>query len=353
MTIQTESSVFSQAANTGAAIGTGQPNRLGKALSTREILEKLAMERQETFNIECTIGDTEFIPKVEGCDYGAVEIQGSRYNLCSAWGAKQYLRKVGVPYQYFKKCASGLRETNVKAWTKGEHAGEKVRFIIRNNKVAGCISQKISTISNYDVFNTILTKVPDGFNRESMRFNSCESHHTCALAIGDWVDPIKGEKPDLLRPGFEVSFSDVGGCQLSFESFIFRQICSNGMVARAENRALARRAYLGLNTELIGQSATAAFNLGLQIGNKYLEAFAKTKSEKFNEVSSDMIAEILETSPRAKLVERVKEAHTVERDNTLYGVINAITAVARDENNLFARAKMERFAGNLILAHAA
>lgn len=137
---------------------------------------------------------------------------------------------------------------------------------------------------------------------------------------------------DLVYGGFVALRDDEG---LAVFPRIFRQVCRNGLVVGTV-----------LSTDVVGQHADLRSALQACLSREHFDATVQRLQFAAQMPVADEIGLLRQARVRA-LPREVLDAHE-ERDPTVYGVINAVTALARQADTLHRRVELERAAGRIL-----
>jgi hypothetical protein len=146
----------------------------------------------------------------------------------------------------------------------------------------------------------------------------------------------------------------VAGPDVLVHPYVFRQVCKNGaIIAQAlESRRLERV------EDFVSPETVDAFLDEVEEAVRAcaaLEAFAGAAEgmRSARAVDSDLALNLLPVLARlprdmaAQLYSDVLERFTAQRDRTAFGLMNAVTAVARDTRDPEARWRLEEFGGGI------
>lgn len=168
-------------------------------------------------------------------------------------------------------------------------------------------------------------------------------------------EPLEIDGEDLY-PGLIISSGDVGNRSLEVSFFIWKQVCTNGLVMAKVSGQVLHKRHLGIYDPANFQASLAE---ALETFPVFCEN-AKTLVEEARrkELTSDMLKERLKAFGKGvKLTEEEENTITVlttKYGMTLWGFVNALTEFAQAERfDLDSRVEIEAYAGDLITAKAA
>ena len=161
-------------------------------------------------------------------------------------------------------------------------------------------------------------------------------------------------KQDRLSQGFKVIFSENGETRNDVYSYVWRKVCANGLIAPVETAAwrLGIRQLKQNPARAIFSAVRSALTNANHLANASVElskyALPDFKGEQRLEAINTVIDRLSGTIglPRS-LKSTVAAVWSAQPDLSLYGLQNAMTNLARQENNE-RRANLERAAGRLV-----
>lgn len=253
--------------------------------------------------------------------------------------------KLGVPSRYYTKMVeegrTQLARENLNAW----FPGDKRTFFVRQyeDHARGILS---GSYSQFDA-PEILKEVADVFDPETFdlkgSFLSEERLHL--RLVQKELMPVNGE--DLFA-GISLDSSDVGRCGLYVRFFVWKQVCTNGLIIAKSSAKLFTQKHIGITSE--------DFRTGLREGLERMEEVKQSVAEKIVETGK-----IPMKSDMEQLIKDIKTATLLSDDQaqkvidiavskyapTNWGIINGITEVAQ-EYTLERRLQLEEAAASMM-----
>lgn len=174
----------------------------------------------------------------------------------------------------------------------------------------------------------------------------------CARAV---LPPSADVRPgDAIRAGVAVR---VMGADISVHPYTFRKVCSNGAIAghALETRRLERIAAADVFAPTYEVSVVMTdFALAVQACASE-EAFTRAADEMRTaaEIEADIAIQFLPylssmpSSMTAHVVPMIFQRFAAGRDMTLFGLVNAVTSVARDTRDPDVRWRLEELGGSM------
>ncbi len=280
----------------------------------------------------------------------------------SKLGSLQLADKTGIPRKYYEAMlAEGLIDLtaqNVNAWL--EKSGDRRLVRIADGHIRALLSDRYRVLDNYDLAMLTMDRARDhGATVQECQLT--ESRMYVKLVVPNYKEEIA--KGDDVVPGLVVSNSEVGEGAFRVEPFLFRLVCSNGLIGadslykvhisghRLELGQLdifkddTKRAMDQALWEQVRDIIDATFNRDiLRILVAQLKASKEVPIEKPQE-RIDVTARDLSLSDKAKL-DLLR--YFAKEGDTLFGLVNGITRLARDFKDYDEQVRVERYAGEVL-----
>lgn len=273
---------------------------------------------------------------------------------------RQLCSLIDVPTRYAEKCA-GVHED----WATNLILQNMNEWLLRNKRenalireydksVRGILSDRYTTFDAPDVMlgvNTGFSQFHDDYSVEGYTVNP-EMLHIRVVK----KSPVPGLNEDLYA-GVVISSSDVGRGSISIGYFLFKQICTNGLIVRRAAGTRFRQVHMGNIDEIAFAVETAI--AGIADYERNVSEYVK-KGRKINLThilknpdSSDYEALFrnvkAHTGLPSKAVEQVFDVAMVGYEPTMWGIVNAITDQAQSYT-LDRRLILEEAAGRLLVS---
>lgn len=254
--------------------------------------------------------------------------------------------KLHIPSRYISRCVEMHQEKlaadNLRTWM--ENDTRKIMFRNYDGHIRGVMS---GSYSRYDA-PEILESVQEVFGPKHFKLKGSflNEERLHVRLVENEMLPIDGE--DLFA-GITLDSSDIGRSGLQVKFFIYKQVCTNGLVIAKSSAKLFNQKHIGITHE--------DFKDGLEIG---LQSFAQIR-DKVTEMIKNT-HEIPLTKDIEELTKEVKTATNLSDDDidevmvlvanryepTRWGLINGITEVAQ-KFTLERRLALEEIAGNMLV----
>jgi hypothetical protein len=250
--------------------------------------------------------------------------------------------RLRIPQSYLSRCPQDLQAENLNYWLERERKNRETLFCrFSGRKLRGVFTQRYTTaLDNMKVLTKMLQH---GFDP------SCEVHFSLDESLMILKVPEPGRmfglsEKDKIIPGISFANSEVGILALSIEAFFYRLVCSNGLIAttsvssrfkHVSRKVMDEFPHVLIEVVYQSQKSQGQFRVSMQtpVDNpmRTIETFAKQFK-----LSQD------ET-------EIVQKAFYLEEGATMFHVINAFTAAAREpELTAIDAYRLERVGGSIL-----
>jgi len=282
----------------------------------------------------------------------------------------QLCGKLEIGTQYLRKCLPVSQELvahNLNFWIKNTKSKElMVRTIERDsdelpNIARAVCSNRYKRIDNDVVVTHSLNKLMDlGLDIKYSYYD----RDTLNIAA---VNPkLEGEvaKGDVVQSGVTITNSEIGSGSLIIQPFIYRLVCTNGMVApRYLNRFYSKHVgKIIIDPSQDDQYITIIDKMQKQIdlvndNEVWKESFQKLKDSTKQTINSHQIVELAKKqgvteSERAQIFERLNHYVGDTFTTTKYDLANAITNLGNDEEKSDQRSRFfQELGGLIVFAH--
>lgn len=256
-----------------------------------------------------------------------VSVDESKPQSLSQWAENDLCNWLGIPVKYFRECPAELKRLQVEFLIKNRPS-DKTRWRVRLRKkiVRAFVSEHYQPFDNNKVVSLWEKKgKPELFDYQLMLDDTF--FFLRALALDDVYshDQLGG-----LRTGVFIRNSEVGRSALAMGASVYRLICRNGMVEVFEKNPLLYQRHIWIDeAELAKRLDEAVF------GALKLAQHTTRRLKKARRIPADL-ENLVQTLDSLKLNERMQQSvldlFVSEGDNSAFGMVNALTAAARDLN---------------------
>tara|TARA_R100000655_G_scaffold43459_1_gene79741 strand:- start:1293 stop:2342 length:1050 start_codon:yes stop_codon:yes gene_type:complete len=282
----------------------------------------------------------------------------------------QLCGKLEIGTQYLRKCLPVSQELvahNLNFWIKNTKSKElMVRTIERDsdelpNIARAVCSNRYKRIDNDVVVTHSLNKLMDlGLDIKYVNYDRDTLNVTA-------VNPkVEGEvsEGDVVQSGVTITNSEIGSGSLMIQPFIYRLVCTNGMVApRYLNKFYSKHVgKIIIDPSQDNQYITIIDKMQKQIdlvndNEVWKESFQKLQDSTKQTINSHQIVELAKKqgvteSERAQIFERLNHYVGDTFTTTKYDLANAITNLGNDEEKSDQRARFfQELGGLIVFAH--
>jgi len=166
--------------------------------------------------------------------------------------------RLGIPFQYLKKCPPDIQALNMNYWIEHER-NDELFFRYDGDDVRAIFTTKYRPVDNFEVLERLdsLGYGPD--TRVQCKLDN--EFMLLSIMDGNKAFKING---DTFKPGVSISNSEVGLASLGIAAFVLRLICSNGMIRKTEIGASYRHVSHKILSEFPGVLENVSYELGKQ-----------------------------------------------------------------------------------------
>jgi hypothetical protein len=321
------------------------------------LVEELKRQKLNSFDI---IAEDEHIYAIPDENFGLVLgiYKTGKWPL-TEWAHSQLAEKTGIPKKYYDKMLEAeefeLLADNINTWLRD---GKRLIRIL-DGKVRAILSDRYRIIDNYDLVFLALDEFQKKETIEIHRIDLTETMLYIKAIDRTLTETIKEE--DIVYGGLVIRNSEVGASALRIEPFIFRRVCSNGLILPK----ILKKIHLGRQIIEIDDE------IGWSDETKELEDKA------FWSKVRDVIRATFDKQIFQSWVEKLKESTKIEikkpmeavnnivghlglseeqkqrllmhfSETTKYGLINAVTNLASQIKNVDEQVRLEVFAGQIL-----
>lgn len=277
----------------------------------------------------------------------------------SEWAHSQLAEKLEIPKRYYDRMRNAgkaeLLAENINAWL-----GEKERRLIRilDGKIRAILSDRYRIMDNYDL---VFLAFDEFKKKETVEIYRADLTETMLyLKAVDKTLTAEIREEDVIHGGLILRNSEVGASAFRVEPFLLRKICKNGLIGEHS----LKRIHLGRQTLEIGEidwsDETRELEdkaLWAKIRDIIRATFDREVFESWVERLKESTEVIIENPVKAvnnivKLAglteERKNELLMHFSEHTKYGLVSAVTTIARDTESVDEQIRLEEFGGRLV-----
>lgn len=254
----------------------------------------------------------------------------------------QYCNLVGIPIQFLEKIPAnmGIRMFSILLDTCEKADGRQ--FLVRLNEKEGTrlraiLAHSFVRFDDRQVLRVLNQVSGGGFQVKNIELDEDQMHLRLLIPNATAVPLELGTafKTDRAFPGIDLVTSETGAGPMEVRYLVFREICSNGLTALAEEQKILKRRYTeidrGVFEEIVRQAINKASTHGQDTASRLLATRDQVIPDPGRELTSVFRSYRL-GSPNGRIGRWVREE--LDRSAGLFGVqrfdfIQAFTAVAR------------------------
>lgn len=253
--------------------------------------------------------------------------------------------KLKVPSRYFNRLVdegyNELAAKNINCWLENDSRELFLREY--DGRIRGVLSGSYSVYDAPEILKTVAEVFePNSFKLKGSFINEERLH---LRLIENEMMNIDGE--DLFA-GISLDSSDVGRSGLQVRFFVWKQVCTNGLVIAQSTANLFKQKHIGITHEDFAAGLSEGLHTFYELKDKITEQIIATSKVPVKEDIEELLEDIKKaTSLPDESATEVIEFMVKKYDRTQWGLINGITEVAQ-KYPLERRIELETIAGNML-----
>lgn len=281
---------------------------------------------------------TEKVPVYINLAHG--ENDGTEYQL-TLDAFVEALKQFGLGFKYAVKCPHFLIEDQLNYWyrTGLDNRDLKLMLVGEENVGAALTRATINPFSNLELVERAVDGIQRKFPDAEIYFDATKMAHSLRQTFTQLVIPDMtrmmvdtGSDNDLWWGGVQIKNSLVGDGQTGVEGFLYRMLCTNGMIDTGPTAA-------GWSRKTGGQDPEDVYRWAQQAVDDVLggleSSFAAVQSTATEAIDGDVAQTIRDVFAEHRIpgpLQRGVLDELVDNDElTMYGLMNAVTAAANGE----------------------
>lgn len=254
------------------------------------------------------------------------------------WATSQMCQRLGIPSAYFRRCSPSLQDAQVNHWlyqTSEDGALESVevsqKWLLRakGDQVRGILSDRYSRLNNRDVLHSLMPLVTEASFEVDWFAVTEESLHLRLFDPRLSREVLPG---DRVMAGLHIGNSEVGKRAVTVDALVYRLVCQNGLVRLVKGKSLLHHRHVGLSIGELNSGLGAAIRDALMESSGFMERLEQATREPVLEMDGVIATIAIDGGLSQKTVELVKAALRAEKTSqqeTLFGLVNALTHTAQ------------------------
>jgi hypothetical protein len=246
--------------------------------------------------------------------------------------------RLGIPYQYLKKCPDDLQAWNLNHWIEKEK-NDQLFFRFDGEDIRAIFTTKYVPVDNFEALYRLDSL---GYKPETpVQISLDPEFMNLSIPDGAKSFDIDGDK---FTPGISISNSEVGLASLSISAFVLRLICTNGLISKTQESS----SYRHVSTKILEEFPDVLEKVSLELGNKK-DLFKLSMDSPVDNSEGTMMSFNRQFQLSKKEQEAVDWGYYQDVGDTMFHIINAYTKGAQF-NNLSAESsfKLQKTGGNIL-----
>lgn len=333
--------------------------------SLPDLVHRLERIRASAADVVADTRELALVPPTDGTGWGTLRVPGYGELPMTRHATVQLAEHTGIPTRYADRMAQeqpDLLSVNVNRWLQAQPARRLVRMA--EDHVRAVLSDRYRVADNYDMAFLVADRA-QAHGAQVMACSLTEERMSIRLTVPGAAQLIR--EGDSVVPGVLASNSEVGAGAFSVEPYVYRLLCLNGLVGeaslykvhlggklevgaidyQADTRQAEARAFV-LQARDVVDATFEPTTLGRVVARlRGTTTVPVLEPARVVERHADAL-DLTEESRRALLL-----AYGASGDGTAYGLIQAITATAREAGTEDEQLRMERYAGRILSDPAA
>ena len=254
-----------------------------------------------------------------------VSVDGAKPHYLSPWAETDLCNWLGIPVKYFRECPAELKRLQIEFLVKNRLSDKnRWRVRMRNKTVRAFVSEHYQPFDN----SKVISLWEEGGDPKLFDYELMLDDTFFFLRALAQDEAFSQKQLGGLRAGVFIRNSEVGRSALAMGASVYRLICKNGMVEVFEKHPPIYQRHIWIDeTELAKRLDEAVF------GALELAQHTTHRLKKARRVPAD-VTSLVDTLDRFKLHERMQKSvidlFITEGENSAFGMINALTAAARN-----------------------
>jgi hypothetical protein len=306
------------------------------------------MKSKTTFAVACGITEKAAADcfdqtcALEGMEFDSLNwmtIEGKKVQVLSS-AQRLFANRLRVPYSYLERCPAGLQAENLNYWLERERYKRESLFCrFDGNGLRAVFTDRYKCIDNTDIIRQLSASGLQGSTE--VHFNLSSELFVLKIPCYDQIFDLSGDRH---VPGVALANSEVGLVAFSIEAYIYRLVCTNGLIAKTAVNSRFRHVSLKALEEF--ESMVAGVIAESRNNRARLSLSAESRVD---DPSGAVISLNRQFQLSKKEGEAVKRAWEYEQGYTMFHVISAYTRAAQDRTlDTTESYKLERVGGQIL-----
>ena len=264
----------------------------------------------------------------------------------TVWATGQLCQFLGIPTAYFRRCPSTIQDTQANYWLqhlareqaadkthrsgKAERSQRAERWLLRarGETLRGVLTERYTRLDHLELYEALSPALSSEYQVDWFALTD-ESFHLRLHDNRVYRDALPN---DRLMAGVHIANSEVGKRAVTVDALVYRLVCTNGLIRKVGGASLLHQRHIALSRPEFLSSVQQAVQDAFAYSAAYLEQLAASVAYPITNIESALHKIALDWGLTQATEEAVKEAIQLEKPSqheTLYGLINGLTSVAR------------------------
>ena len=242
----------------------------------------------------------------------------------SQTAARLFSNRLKVPYSYLIRCPDSLVADNLNHWI-AEEAKTRETFFCRFDgaRLRAVFTERYCALDHLTVLNRMLES---GF-RLDQEVQYCLNENILVVKVPEYDRSFTISVRDQIVPGISIANSEVGALALSIEAYMYRMVCSNGLIVKT---AVGISRFKHVSTRAVENFPETLSQVVGQSQRHQEKLLISTKTPVVNPFGT--IESLSRQYGLGKTEsEAVKAAWELEPGETMFAIINSFTRAAQAE----------------------
>lgn len=266
------------------------------------------------------------------------------------WAIGQLCNQIGVPASYYQRCPDHLKDEQFNYWLKRyvNEAKNEPSWLLRaqDTTLRAVLSSRYGRLDNEPLIACLERHVDSSMVVQSV----------CVTDISFHIRLLKPASRRMVRVGDEIcagihiANSEVGMRAVTVDALVYRLVCTNGLIRTVKGSSLYKRRHIGNFSEDLAAALPEAIGQSFEEARTAMERFAESTTMTVSDPEKEISAFAKSNGFTEEFAKNAlfSLAHEdAANQSTRYGIINALTAVARTMEP-DARYRVEQLAGGLL-----
>jgi hypothetical protein len=310
--------------------------------------DKLRLRSDRTSHISFQLGDVKF----HSGRNPVVSISGNDYTLTDG-SFRQIAEQTGVPVPYARRIPNDLLSYTINYFLSGSRDNH-LSALVEDGRLRSFVKVNTPYVSNSEMFDAVKEATGEDFDIKYAKIS--DTRTSFSILPSKYQESIDGSN---LFGGVKVTFSDAWDVHPSIDSYIWRELCANGMINEIEKKKF--RVTNSSHDDVIRQIRDFSM-LAIDKLPDLFENFTHLLDEKVDDHSKVIRSIVLEYKLPNKVFTRLLfwavspdflATITGEKITNMNDIVNLITYTGSHDTELTPeiRQRLMEIGGNLTLTH--